>query len=142
MTQVVLAPVIVGAALNTSFPQAVKKTAPFAPLVAVAVVVLIVASVIAQNAAAVTMAGQRLIASIVALHTGHPPTAAWIVGNASCLLAYMLVIGGSSEGPAAPCSFNCGRLLQLWSTAWSKYSALPQNGSLGLLGRICPHQLL
>lgn len=78
MTQVVLAPVIVGAALNTSLSRAVKKTAPFAPLVAVAVVVLIVASVIAQNAAAVTMAGPKLIAAIVALHTGDPAGAAWI----------------------------------------------------------------
>ena len=68
--QVVLAPVILGAALNQTFPKAVKQTAPFAPLVAVAAVVLIVASVIAQNAAAVTLAGPRLIAAIIALHSG------------------------------------------------------------------------
>ena len=39
-------------------------------VVAVAAVVLIVASVIAQNAAAVTLAGPRLIAAIIALHSG------------------------------------------------------------------------
>lgn len=68
--QVVLAPVILGAALNQTFPKAVKQTAPFAPLVAVAAVVLIVASVIAQNAVAVTLAGPKLIAAIISLHSG------------------------------------------------------------------------
>ena len=67
----VLAPVILGAALNQNFPKAVKQTAPFAPLVAVIAVVLIVASVMAQNAAAVTLAGPRLVAAIIALHTGQ-----------------------------------------------------------------------
>ena len=68
--QVVLGPVILGAALNQNFPRAVKQTAPFAPLVAVITVVLIVASVMAQNAAAVTLAGPRLVGAILALHTG------------------------------------------------------------------------
>ena len=71
LMQVVLAPVILGAALNQTFPKAVKQTAPFAPLVAVAAVVLIVASVIAQNAAAVTLAGPKLIAAIISLHSGR-----------------------------------------------------------------------
>ena len=39
-------------------------------MVAVIAVVLIVASVMAQNAAAVTLAGPRLIGAIIALHTG------------------------------------------------------------------------
>ena len=69
--QVVLVPVILGAALNHNFPKAVKQTAPYAPLVAVIAVVLIVASVMAQNAAAVTLAGPRLIGAIIALHTGE-----------------------------------------------------------------------
>ena len=69
-------PVVLGAALNQSFPRAVKQTAPYAPLVAVAAVVLIVASVMAQNAAAVTLAGPRLVGAIVALHTGNVQAAA------------------------------------------------------------------
>ena len=71
--QVVLVPVVLGAALNQNFPQAVTRTAPFAPLVAVIAVVLIVASVMAQNAAAVTLAGPTLIGAIIALHTGMLP---------------------------------------------------------------------
>lgn len=68
--QVVLVPVILGAALNQFFPRAVKQTAPFAPLVAVIAVVLILGSVMAQNAAAVTLAGPRLVGAIITLHAG------------------------------------------------------------------------
>ena len=68
--QVVLVPVILGAALNQKFPRAVRTTAPYMTLEAVVAVVLIVASVMAQNAAAVTLAGPRLIAAILTLHTG------------------------------------------------------------------------
>ena len=68
--QVVLVPVVLGAALNQKFPKVVIRTAPFAPLVAVIAVVLIVASVMAQNAAAVTLAGPKLVGAIIALHTG------------------------------------------------------------------------
>ena len=70
--QVVLVPVVLGAALNQGFPRAVRRSAPYAPLVAVAAVVLIVASVMAQNAASVTVAGPRLVGAIIALHTGAP----------------------------------------------------------------------
>ena len=70
LCQVVLVPVVLGAALNQNFPKAVTRTAPFAPLVAVIAVVLIVASVMAQNAAAVTLAGPKLIGAIIALHSG------------------------------------------------------------------------
>ncbi|KAL3155679.1 hypothetical protein ABBQ32_012705 [Trebouxia sp. C0010 RCD-2024] len=68
--QVVLVPVVLGATLNQNFPKVVTRTAPFAPLVAVIAVVLIVASVMAQNAAAVTLAGPKLVGAIIALHTG------------------------------------------------------------------------
>ena len=68
--QVVLVPVVLGAALNQKFPKVVIRTAPFAPLVAVIAVVLIVASVMAQNAAAVTLAGPKLVGDLIALHTG------------------------------------------------------------------------
>ncbi len=67
----VLVPVILGAALNQFFPRAVKQTAPFAPLVAVIAVVLILGSVMAQNAAAVTLAGPKLVGAIITLHSGQ-----------------------------------------------------------------------
>eukprot|EP00891_Asterochloris_glomerata_P006302 jgi/Astpho2/6302/e_gw1.00089.16.1_t len=68
--QVVLAPVVLGAVLNQKAPRLVRFTAPFAPLVAVSMVVLVVASVMSQNAAAVKCAGPQLLGAVVALHTG------------------------------------------------------------------------
>ena len=66
-----LVPVIGGALLNQTFPRAVKTTAPYMPLTAVIAVALICGSVMSQNAAAVTLAGPRLVAAIFALHTGE-----------------------------------------------------------------------
>ena len=68
--QVVVLPVLGGAWLNQQFPRAVTRAAPFAPLVAVAMVALICASIVAQNAAAVKTAGVQLLAAICALHMG------------------------------------------------------------------------
>ncbi|KAK9842367.1 hypothetical protein WJX84_007287 [Apatococcus fuscideae] len=68
--QVVVLPVLSGAWLNQQFPRAVKRAAPFAPLVAVVMVALICASIVAQNAAAVKTAGLQLLAAICALHLG------------------------------------------------------------------------
>ncbi|KAK9824692.1 hypothetical protein WJX72_012444 [[Myrmecia] bisecta] len=68
--QVVLAPVILGVALNQNFPRAVERAAPFAPLVAVAMIVLCCGSVMASNAAAVQQAGLKLLGAVLALHTG------------------------------------------------------------------------
>ena len=71
MWQVVVLPVLSGAWLNQQFPRAVKRAAPFAPLVAVVMVALICASIVAQNAAAVKTAGLQLLAAICALHLGR-----------------------------------------------------------------------
>jgi BASS family bile acid:Na+ symporter len=67
---VVLAPVALGAWANQRFPGSMRRIAPFAPLLAAGMTVLISASIIAQNAAAVSAAGPRLVAAVVALHAG------------------------------------------------------------------------
>ena len=67
-----LAPVLLGAALNQKAPRVVARVAPFMPLVAVTMVALVCSSVIAQNAAAVRSAGPRLLSAIIALHAGAP----------------------------------------------------------------------
>jgi len=66
--QVVLLPVGLGAFLNQSFPDKMEKAAPFAPLLAVSMTVLICASVLAQNAAAVKQASVKLLGAVFALH--------------------------------------------------------------------------
>lgn len=66
----VLLPIAAGAWLNRTFPAAVQRAAPFAPLVAVACTVAVCASVLARNAAAVTAAGPALLGAIAALHMG------------------------------------------------------------------------
>lgn len=68
--QVVLLPVGLGAFLNQTFPSQMEKTAPFAPLLAVSMTVLICASVLAQNAAAVKQASLKLLAAVFTLHAG------------------------------------------------------------------------
>lgn len=68
--QVVLIPIATGAWLNHQFPKQVARASPFAPLLAVSMTVLICASIIAVNAAAVSTAGPRLLGGVAALHSG------------------------------------------------------------------------
>ena len=68
--QVVILPVLVGAALKGWFPTVCQRILPIAPLVAVTTIVLIAASVIGSGRAAVLEAGPRLILAVLALHTG------------------------------------------------------------------------
>ncbi|PRW60740.1 putative sodium metabolite cotransporter chloroplastic [Chlorella sorokiniana] len=68
--QVVLLPVLVGAAINTFFHKQVEVLAPFSALSAVVLIALICGSVVAQNAAAVVQAGPKLLAAIFLLHAG------------------------------------------------------------------------
>ena len=70
--QVVLAPVAAGAWLNMSFPRAMKRLSPFAPLLAASMTILISASIVAQNAAAIRAAGPQLVIAVVCLHLGAP----------------------------------------------------------------------
>ncbi len=69
--QVVLAPVALGAWLNMSFPGVMKRLSPFAPLLAASMTILISASIVAQNAAAIRSAGLRLVFAVVTLHLGQ-----------------------------------------------------------------------
>ena len=68
--QVVLLPIALGAFLKWALPRAMARFSPFAPLLASAMTVLVSASIVAQNAAAVRAAGPRLILAVVLLHTG------------------------------------------------------------------------
>ena len=68
--QVVLLPIAAGAWLNHSFPGAMRRAAPFAPLLAASMTVLVSARIIAQHAAAMWQAGPRLLAAVFALHLG------------------------------------------------------------------------
>lgn len=68
--EVVLAPVLVGAALNSAFPAQVATLAPLCALSAVVLIALICGSVMAQHAAAVMQAGPQLLAAVFALHAG------------------------------------------------------------------------
>ncbi|KAG7666725.1 hypothetical protein Ndes2437B_g08439 [Nannochloris sp. 'desiccata'] len=68
--QVVLLPVLLGAALNQTFPKQVERLAPLSALSAVLLIAAICGSVIAQNASAVASAGSRLLLAVAILHAG------------------------------------------------------------------------
>lgn len=68
--QVVLAPVLLGVALNKLAPQAIRAVSPFLQLLAVVMVALVCGSVMSTNAAAVRSAGPVVLAAVVLLHVG------------------------------------------------------------------------
>lgn len=68
--QVVLLPVVLGAAINSAFPRQVEKLAPISALTAVVLIAVICGATIAQNSAAVLQAGPRLLAAVGVLHLG------------------------------------------------------------------------
>lgn len=68
--QVVLLPVLLGAALNQTFPKQVERLAPLSALSAVLLIAVICGSVISQNAAAVLSAGPQLLLAVALLHAG------------------------------------------------------------------------
>jgi len=68
--KVVLAPLLAGLALNTFFPNAVKKVLPVAPLVSVVAIVLVVSSILADKAEAVLRSGGLLLVAVFLLHAG------------------------------------------------------------------------
>lgn len=68
--QVVLLPVLVGLALHHGAPRLVRLVLPVAPLVSVAFIVLICASIIGQSAGEVRAAAGRLLAAVGLLHVG------------------------------------------------------------------------
>lgn len=68
--QVVLLPVAGGIALNHAAPRAVERVLPAAPLVSVAAIVMICASIIAQSADALLASGLRLAGAVFTMHAG------------------------------------------------------------------------
>ena len=66
--KVVLLPVTLGVILNQYFPKFTQKVIPFAPPVAVVLIVLIVASIIGQGKEIILNAGLNLIFAIMILH--------------------------------------------------------------------------
>ncbi len=68
--QVVLLPVALGLVLQRRFPATTRRILPVAPLVAVIMITLIVASVIGSGRQQVLDAGARLVAAVFTLHLG------------------------------------------------------------------------
>jgi BASS family bile acid:Na+ symporter len=68
--KVVLAPVLIGLALHHYAPRFVDRVLPAAPLVSVIFIVLIVASILGQNAGAVRESGAQLLLAVLLLHVG------------------------------------------------------------------------
>lgn len=68
--KVVLVPLLLGLGLNTYFPGGVKRILPAAPLISVIAIVLVVASILADKAAAVRESGGRLLLAVFLLHAG------------------------------------------------------------------------
>ncbi len=66
--KVVLLPLSLGVIFNQYFPKSTQKVIPFAPPIAVVLIVLIVASIIGQGKAIILTAGFKLIFAIMLLH--------------------------------------------------------------------------
>jgi predicted Na+-dependent transporter len=71
LAQVVLLPVVAGAAINTAMPKAVARLGPLFSLTAVLLIALICGSVVGTHQAAVLQAGPRLLGAVAALHIGE-----------------------------------------------------------------------
>lgn len=67
VVKVVVAPVVVGVALNTLLPRVVKKMQPGLPVVSMAAIVAIIGIVVALNAGRLAMMGAAIVA-VVVLH--------------------------------------------------------------------------
>jgi BASS family bile acid:Na+ symporter len=68
--RVVLAPLLIGLILHHGTPRLVKTVIPIMPLISVATIALICASVIGQNAANIRKSGGLLLLAVFLLHAG------------------------------------------------------------------------
>lgn len=68
--QIVLAPVVIGVALNRYVPRFVKSVLPVAPLISVVAIVLICASIIGSSADKFEQSGGVLVVAVLLLHVG------------------------------------------------------------------------
>ena len=103
--QVVLLPVAAGLALNHLAPRAVARVLPAAPLVSVAAIVLICASIIAQSADALMASGLRLVGAVFVLHAGGFALGylfGWLLGyDASISRTISVEVGMQNSGLGA-----------------------------------------
>ena len=68
--KIVLAPVLIGVALNRFLPRLVKVILPVSPLISVLMITLICASIIGGSARQFRQSGGELILAVLLLHTG------------------------------------------------------------------------
>ena len=68
--QVVLLPVICGAALHHFAPRTIEKIIPYCPPIAVLAVVLICSSIVGQSAGPIRESGLKILAAVATLHAG------------------------------------------------------------------------
>lgn len=68
--EIVIAPVLVGVVLNRYLPRLVKFMLPVSPLISVAAITVICASIIAGNAAQFKRSGGVIILAVAMLHSG------------------------------------------------------------------------
>ena len=68
--QVVILPVLAGVALNRWLPRFTARILPFAPLAAVVMITLIVASIVGAGREQILTAGARLVLAVFTLHAG------------------------------------------------------------------------
>ena len=68
--KIVLAPVIIGVALNRYLPRFVKFVLPVSPLISVLTITLICASIIGSSAGDFKQSGGELVLAVFLLHTG------------------------------------------------------------------------
>eukprot|EP00878_Enallax_costatus_P032589 GHUV01035828.1.p1 GENE.GHUV01035828.1~~GHUV01035828.1.p1 ORF type:complete len:352 (+),score=75.40 GHUV01035828.1:655-1710(+) len=69
VVELVLAPVIVGAALNQCFPRLVQRVRIYTPFLATLLVVMIVGSMISTNVGVVSQSGFTIITAVLTLHS-------------------------------------------------------------------------
>mgnify|MGYP000103162508 CR=1 FL=1 len=68
--KVILLPVVIGVFLNRYMPRLTARLVPVSPVMAVAIIVLIVASIVGAGKVYIIHAGWRLVMAVVAMHMG------------------------------------------------------------------------
>jgi predicted Na+-dependent transporter len=108
--QLVLAPVLIGAVLNQTFPRAVSKVRVVMPLVATALVVMIVGSMISANVEAVKASGLKIVSAVFVLHGSGFALGYFIskVGAARCWCVFWGRGRGRGRGRARGGSWVAG----------------------------------
>jgi BASS family bile acid:Na+ symporter len=121
--QVVLAPLLIGLALNEYCSKVVQRVLPVAPLISVVVIALICASIIGQSATFILESGGKLLLAVFLLHAGGFLLGYWLarvlgyaetirrtisieVGMQNSGLGAVLARQHFSAGAAVPCAIS------------------------------------